>query len=541
MWLQLISVLSLATSSLAASTEEWKGRSVYQVFTDRFARTDGSTTAPCNTTEGLYCGGTWRGIINHLDYIEGMGFDAIMISPIVQNIEGRVSYGEAYHGYWPQDIYTLNDHFGSHQDLLDLGNALHERGMWLMIDTVINNMAYITNGSKPATSINYSIFTPFNNEDYFHPYCEITNYENYPLAQRCWTGDDIVPLPDLKTESSDVQSILEKWIQGIISTYSVDGLRIDAAKHVTPSFLPNFYKAAGLFMTGEVMEASAEIICNYQSNWIPSVPNYPVYYAMLSAFTEGNITALADELALMSSLCPDTTALASFSENHDVGRIASMNPDMSLAKNILAFTILADGVPMIYQGQEQHFTGSGTPDNRKALWLSNYDTNAELYQLASILNKIRKQAMRIDPGYLDFKAYPIYSGSSELVIRKGSERRQIISVLSSNGENGGAYDLTLPISYEPGSVVTEVINCVNYTVDDKGQLQVPMNKGLPRILFPADQMGGSGLCNIGNWTNYGKAKKGNGSSAAPDTRISLSALCFGLFISVFGSAFALIA
>lgn len=331
MWLQLISVLSLATSSLAASTEEWKGRSVYQVFTDRFARTDGSTTAPCNTTEGLYCGGTWRGIINHLDYIEGMGFDAIMISPIVQNIEGRVSYGEAYHGYWPQDIYTLNDHFGSHQDLLDLGNALHERGMWLMIDTVINNMAYITNGSNPATSINYSIFTPFNNEDYFHPYCEITNYENYPLAQRCWTGDDIVPLPDLKTESSDVQSILEKWIQGIISTYSVDGLRIDAAKHVTPSFLPNFYKAAGLFMTGEVMEASAEIICNYQSNWIPSVPNYPVYYAMLSAFTEGNITALADELALMSSLCPDTTALASFSENHDVGRIASMNPDMSVS------------------------------------------------------------------------------------------------------------------------------------------------------------------------------------------------------------------
>lgn len=196
---------------------------------------------------------------------------------------------------------------------------------------------------------------------------------------------------------------------------------------------------------------------------------------------------------------------------------------------------------MIYQGQEQHFTGIDTPSNRKALWLSNYDTNAELYQLTSILNKIRKQAMRIDPGYLDFKAYPIYAGSSELVIRKGNEHRQVISVLSSNGEKGGAYNLTLPISYEPGMVVTEVINCVNYTVDDQGELQVPMNQGLPRILFPADQMGGSGLCNIGNWTDYGMAKKGNGSSAAADTRISLTTLCFGLFMSVVGTAFAFMA
>lgn len=323
-------MLSLVTSSLAANTTAWKTRSIYQVFTDRYARTDGSTTAACNTTEGLYCGGTWRGIINHLDYIEGMGFDAIMISPIVKNIAGRVSYGEAYHGYWVEDLYALNDNFGSRQDLLDLIDALHKRDMWLMVDTVVNNMAYITNGSDPSTDVNYSIFDPFNNEDYFHPYCKITNYENYTLAQECWTGDTIVPLPDLKTEASNVQSMLESWIKELVSNYSIDGLRLDAAKHVTPSFLPNFYEAAGMFMTGEIVESSADIICNYQTNYITSVPNYPVYYAMLSAFTEGNISALATEVALMSRLCPDTTTLTSFSENHDVGRIASMTKDMSV-------------------------------------------------------------------------------------------------------------------------------------------------------------------------------------------------------------------
>lgn len=193
---------------------------------------------------------------------------------------------------------------------------------------------------------------------------------------------------------------------------------------------------------------------------------------------------------------------------------------------------------MMYQGQEQHFSGSGTPANREALWLSKYDTTAELYQLTTILNKIRKQAIRIDPGYVDVKAYPTYSGSSELVFRKGNEGRQVITVLSSNGQNGGAYDLNLTVTYEPGVVVTEVINCVNYTVSDKGELLVGMDKGLPRVLFPANQMGGSGLCGIGNWTNYGMAKKGNGSSAAADIRISLSTLCFGIFMSVLGSAFA---
>jgi alpha-amylase len=50
-------------------------------LTDRFARNDGQRTQCSNL--GNYCGGGYRGIINNLDYIQGMGFDAIWISPIV--------------------------------------------------------------------------------------------------------------------------------------------------------------------------------------------------------------------------------------------------------------------------------------------------------------------------------------------------------------------------------------------------------------------------------------------------------------------------
>src|SRR5699024_11151187 len=140
-WIHVATIfVTLPISVLSANIAAWKTRTVYQTMTDRFAQTDGSTTRACNLTEGAYCGGTWRGTINHLDYIQDMGFDAIMMSPIVKNIEERVSYGEAYHGYWVQDMYSLNPHFGTHQDLLDLSQAVHDRGMFLMMDIVINNM-----------------------------------------------------------------------------------------------------------------------------------------------------------------------------------------------------------------------------------------------------------------------------------------------------------------------------------------------------------------------------------------------------------------
>ena len=78
-------LIFLLVSTISSKTkEEWRSRSIYQILTDRFART--SDTGYCNYNQ--YCGGNYRGIINKLDYIKGMGFDAIWVSPIVENTEG---------------------------------------------------------------------------------------------------------------------------------------------------------------------------------------------------------------------------------------------------------------------------------------------------------------------------------------------------------------------------------------------------------------------------------------------------------------------
>ncbi|KAJ6015835.1 alpha-amylase [Penicillium herquei] len=535
----LFGTLCLFHTVSAASISEWKTRTVYQTMTDRFARTDGSTTSPCNTTAGLYCGGTWQGTIDKLDYIQGMGFDAVMISPIIQNLAGHVSYGEAYHGYWPLDLYSLNAHFGTKQDLLDLSEALHDRGMYLMMDTVINNMAYMTNGSNPATSIDYSVFTPFNNEDYFHPYCPILNWNNYTEAQLCQTGDNLTALPDLFTEHEDVQSLLLNWTLDTMSTYSIDGLRIDAAKSVTPSFLRKYQDQIGGFMTGEVMDSSVSIICDYQSDYLGSLPNYPIYYAMLSAFTQGLPADLALAVNNMKAACPDVTALVSFSENHDVARFASFTDDMSLAKNAITFTMLFDGVPFIYQGQEQHLNGSTTPANREAVWLSDYNNSTELYSLIATLNKIRKHAYRMDNSYVDQQTLNIYQGGSELGFRKGIEGRQVIMLLSTQGFSAKPYDVNLWVSYNSGVNVTEVLNCKTYLVDGDGDLTVDMVEGLPRVFFPTELMEGSGLCGYPSVNlTYADIITGSGSTktslAAGGIHASPQALGLTIFLTFTG-------
>lgn len=146
---------------LAETAEQWKSRTIYQLLTDRFARTDGSTNGCGNISN--YCGGSYRGLINHLDYIQGMGFDAIWISPIIDN------YGGGYHGYWGRDIYTLNSHFGSESDLVELITECHKRGIWVMVDVVANHMG--------NTDKNYSSNKLFTDAANYHDYCIISDHD----------------------------------------------------------------------------------------------------------------------------------------------------------------------------------------------------------------------------------------------------------------------------------------------------------------------------------------------------------------------------
>lgn len=275
-----------------------------------------------------------------------MGFTAVQISPVVKNIEDDTAVGEAYHGYWSEDLYAINEHFGTADELKKLSDELHNRDMYLLVDVVVNNMVQKFNNTIPP-AVDYSKFEPFDNEDYFHPYCNVTEWTNATNYQDCWLYPYGVALADLRTEEDEVVDMFSTWIKELVSNYSIDGLRIDAAKHVNNDFLPKFVSSAGIFALGEVLTGEPEDFCPYQTQgYLPGMPNYLEYYKIIDAFNDGSMSMIDDMRERSRAACNDTLALGSFVENHDMPRFAHYNSDMAIAKNAMAYIILNDGMPL---------------------------------------------------------------------------------------------------------------------------------------------------------------------------------------------------
>ncbi|KAI3318385.1 glycoside hydrolase family 13 protein [Xylariaceae sp. AK1471] len=478
-----------AISAHALSTNDWKKQSIYQVVTDRFAKTDGSTNA-CSDFRS-YCGGTWQGLIKKLDYIKNMGFTAIWISPIVKNLDTQTAYGYAYHGYWAQDIYSLNSHFGTAADLKQLSTELHNRGMYLMVDVVTNHYGAAMN----PNNLDYSQFNPFNTADKFHSYCPI-DYNDANSVIKCWEGDTSVPLPDIKTEDSGVRDTFNAWIKDLVSTYGIDGLRIDSLLEVEKDFWPGFGSAAGVYLVGEAFNGNPAIFPDWL-NYISGTMNYPVYYWLTRAFqsTSATMTELVNGINQMKGQMA-TSTLGSFLENHDNPRFASLTSDIALAKNAIAFTILMDGIPIIYQGQEQHFSGAVDPNNREPLWTSNYATNNDLYPWIAKVNQIRNQAVFVDAAYVNYQAVPTSPDSKTIALRKGTAGSQVVSVHTNIGASGSAYQVGLASSFTgftANQALTEVLSCTTATTDGSGTLSFSQGP-VTKVFYPTAKLSGSGIC-----------------------------------------------
>ena len=83
----------------------------------------------------LWHGGDLAGVTSKLDYIHGLGCRAIWISPLFQN-----GWGD-YHQYAQEDFTLIDKRMGTLEDLRQLTDAAHARGMYVLIDIVVNHMA----------------------------------------------------------------------------------------------------------------------------------------------------------------------------------------------------------------------------------------------------------------------------------------------------------------------------------------------------------------------------------------------------------------
>ncbi|MCK8479369.1 glycoside hydrolase family 13 protein [Psychroserpens algicola] len=148
---ELIDVYELKTRSKPA--EDYKGfnssDAIYLITPDRFANAnpDNDTPIAMEGQEGLlektidrtnnYArhGGDIEGIINHLDYIQDLGFTAVWPQPLLTNNMKRGSY----HGYAITDLYQIDPRFGTLAEYQELSQKAEQRGMKLVMDQVANH------------------------------------------------------------------------------------------------------------------------------------------------------------------------------------------------------------------------------------------------------------------------------------------------------------------------------------------------------------------------------------------------------------------
>lgn len=508
----LFALFGLPTS-LAKSSEEWRDRIIYQVITDRFA-VDSDNTPDCSFDDSSYCGGTWSGIRSKLDYIQGMGFNAIWISPVEKNLEGSYgSDGEAYHGYWNTDFTQLNEHFGSEDDLIDLITDMHNRDMWIMFDALANSMAI----PGPTDNISYSNLVPFNDSSYFHPYCWIDyGSNNNTDIEDCWTGDDNVILADLDIESTNVADYLHEHIHDMVERYQIDGIRIDAVKQMNPEFFPNYTSAAGVFAIGEMFSYDPNVSCSVR-NYLDSITSYPIRQGIEFAF---NYTGAAFEYlqeidTQFQQACEgqDMSVIGNFLENHDLPRYTSITNDTSQDIGAIVFLLLHTGIPIIYYGEEQRLPGgSDTPENRAALWNYGYDTDANYYQTIRTAIALRKQAISdSDSWTTDSHSYLDYD-LRHAVVRKGD----VLGVYTNYESSSDNVTYDVSSNFDDGTVLREVLSNTTTTVGSSGALHVTVVSGLPQVYYPEASLTSFGNF-LGTATSYSSA-----SASYPSTSMSAS-------------------
>ncbi|KFG79157.1 alpha-amylase A type-3 precursor [Metarhizium anisopliae] len=444
----------LAQLARAADKNAWKSRSIYFALTDRIARSSSDNGGdPCGNL-GDYCGGTFQGLEGKLDYIRGMGFDAIWITPVVANAAG------GYHGYWAQDLYAINAHYGSANDLKKLVDAAHEKQMYVMIDVVANHMGASALASRQPS--------PLDQESSYHPPCPI-DYSNQTSIENC----QIANLPDLDTQSPAIRRLYRDWIQWLVREYAPDGIRIDTVKHVEHDYWADFASAAAVYTLGEVFHGDPAYVARYAGS-MSGLLNYPVYYPLTDFFQQrGHPQALVDMHDRVGAAFPDPSALGTFLDNHDNPRFLHQGGDNALLKNALAYVLLARGVPVVYYGTEQGFAGAADPENREDLWRSGFGTGGDLYGFIGKLTGVKKAAgglARDDHVHL-FVDETAYAWS-----REGGR----VMVLTSNIGRGHTREYCF-FTRRPGGRWEGVLDGETYVADGEGRLCATVRDGAPVV------------------------------------------------------------
>jgi len=388
---------------------DWRnGAVVYQVLVDRFAPSaqleqksalyappkvlhrwteparQGTYSAKLNLWrhELDFWGGDLHSVDSQLGYLSGLGVDVLYLSPI------HLAYTN--HKYDALDYLKISPEFGTQQDLQNLTENLHRRGMKLVLDGVFNHMGRHSEAFKQAQS---DLHSPYRDWFYFDP--------KYPGGARGWFRAS--NLPELNLENPEVRTHIYAGPHSVVQSYlrsGIDGWRLDVAAELGPNYLAELTQVAHQTKPGSLVVGE---IPNYPKEWVQvldGVINFGVRDIVLNTLN-GLIAAptaaqMLDRMISDAGIEPTLKSWVML-DNHDNHRLATVLPNLHQRKlaQLLQFTL--PGSPNLYYGSELGMTGGQDPLNRSPMrWDWVRDDNAVL-QWTRKLIELRKhhRALRV--------------------------------------------------------------------------------------------------------------------------------------------------
>lgn len=396
----------------ANSYREWREEFIYFVMVDRFHDDKQRQSLEFNDRHHGFgeeqelqrsCGGTLRGIANHLGYIKELGCTSLWLSPVFKNNP------EAYHGYAVENYLEVDERWGTKADLEKLVDKAHRLDMRVFLDIVLHHSGdnwnypegldyYYYEGMRfPFGHWRYRdrpLPTELRNEDLYNRKGQIRNFEAYPETL---DGDFF----RLKTFRND-ESAEAQYVQDLLITLhcywiretDVDGFRLDAVKHMGPenisrfcSYIREYAYSLGkrnFFLFGELLGGEEtynryigpKTSVSYEDKnlyyGLNSVLDFPLYHLLEGVIkgkdSPGKLIIRYENLqrhALNRGEYGEY--LVTFIDNHDqVGQTIKRRfgyeatPTQIIAG--IGFLLCALGTPCIYYGTEQGLDGCGNSD-----------------------------------------------------------------------------------------------------------------------------------------------------------------------------------
>jgi hypothetical protein len=223
------------------------------------------------------------------NFIGPAGYGFVQVSPPAEHVSG-----DAWWTDYQQVSYTLTSKRGNRSQFANMVSKCHAAGVKVIVDTLFNHMS----GADSGTGVGGSSFTHYNypgiyqTQDFHH--CgrngndDIKNFNDRTEVQSC----ELVNLADLATETEYVRQRLAQHGNDLISL-GVDGLRLDAAKHIPTDDISNILSRLSkkLYITQEVVAGGGgPMPSEYTKNG--DVQEFRYTSLLMNAFSSGSISGL---------------------------------------------------------------------------------------------------------------------------------------------------------------------------------------------------------------------------------------------------------